>query len=132
MGTAPQMHSRGRWRGGNWQAANNVGAGIPVRQLITFLQDDTAPGDGKDREMTEMSTYPLRLPRSLKKAVEKQSEEDGTSINQFVAAVAEKLSALHVAEFFADRKARADFKAFDKIMKRRGGKPPRTGDEMPR
>jgi len=54
-------------------------------------------------------------------------------INQFVAtAVAEKLSALQVAEFFADRKARADFKAFDKIMKRRGGKPPRAGDEMPR
>ena len=83
--------------------------------------------------MTEITTYPLRLPRSLKKAVEKQSQEDGTSINQFVAtAVAEKLSALQVAEFFADRKARADFKAFDKIMKRRGGKPPRVGDEMPR
>ena len=59
--------------------------------------------------MTETSTYPLRLPRSLK-----------------------KLSALQTAEFFSDRKARADFKAFDKIMKRRGGKPPRTGDEMPR
>ena len=27
-------------------------------------------------------------------------------------------------------KARADFKAFDKIMKRRGGKPPRQGDEI--
>lgn len=75
--------------------------------------------------MTETSTYLLRLPRSLKKAVEKQSEEDGTSINQFVAmAVAEKLSALQVVEFFANRKARADFKAFDKIMKRRGGKRP--------
>jgi hypothetical protein len=52
--------------------------------------------------MTEITTYPLRLPRSLKKAIEKQSEEDCTSINQFVAtAVAEKLSALQVAEFFA-------------------------------
>jgi hypothetical protein len=82
--------------------------------------------------MTETSTYLLRLPRSLKKAVEKQSAEDGTSINQFVAtAVAEKLSALQVAAFFADRKAQADFKAFDKIMRRRGGKPPRTDDEMP-
>jgi hypothetical protein len=82
--------------------------------------------------MTEITTYPLRLPRSLKKAVEKQSEEDGTSINQFVAsAVAEKLSALQVAEFFTDRKARTDFKAFDKIMKRRAGKPPRPGDQMP-
>ena len=83
--------------------------------------------------MTEISTYLLRLPRSLKKAVEQQSEEDGTSINQFVAtAVAEKLSALQVAAFFTDRKARADFEAFDKIMKRRGGKPPRKDDEMPR
>ena len=82
--------------------------------------------------MSETKTYPLRLPRSLKKAVEQQSKEDGTSINQFVAtAVAEKLSAMQTAEFFASRKARADFKAFDKIMKRKGGEPPRAGDEMP-
>jgi hypothetical protein len=82
--------------------------------------------------MTQTTTYPLRLPRSLKKAVERQSKEDGTSINQFVAtAVAEKLSALQTAEFFSSRKARADFKAFDKIMKRRGGKAPREGDEIP-
>ena len=65
-------------------------------------------------------------------AVERQSKEDRTSINQFVAtAVAEKLSALQTAEFFTDRKSRADFKAFDKIMKRRGGRLPRAGDEMP-
>ena len=82
--------------------------------------------------MTETMTFPLRLPRSLKRAVERQSKEDRTSINQFVAtAVAEKLSALQTAEFFADRKARADFKTFDKLMKRRGGKSPRVGDEMP-
>lgn len=82
--------------------------------------------------MRETSTYPLRLPRSLKDAVERLSKEDGTSINQFVAtAVAEKVSALQTARFFQDRKARADFKAFDRIMKRRGGKPPRVGDEMP-
>jgi len=82
--------------------------------------------------VTQSLTYPLRLPRSLKKAVEQQSKEDRTSINQLVAtAVAEKLSALQTAEFFTDRKSRADFKAFDKIMKRRGGKLPRTGDEMP-
>jgi hypothetical protein len=28
-------------------------------------------------------------------------------------------------------KARADFKAFDKLMRRRGGKRPRAGDELP-
>ncbi|MGD0663384.1 MAG: toxin-antitoxin system HicB family antitoxin [Syntrophorhabdales bacterium] len=82
--------------------------------------------------MTETKTYPLRLPRSLKKAVERLSKEDGTSINQFVAtAVAEKVSALQTARFFQDRKARADFETFDKIMNRQGGKPPRRGDEMP-
>jgi hypothetical protein len=30
--------------------------------------------------MTETMTYPLRLPRSLKRAVERQSKEDRTSI----------------------------------------------------
>ena len=83
--------------------------------------------------MSETKTYPLRLPQSLKDAVERISKEEGTSINQFVAtAVAEKVSALQTATFFQQRKARADFKAFDRIMKRRGGKPPRAGDEMPR
>ena len=82
--------------------------------------------------MSDISTYPLRLPRSLKEAVERMSKEDGTSINQFVAvAVAEKVSALATARFFEDRKAWADFKAFDKIMRRRGGERPREGDEMP-
>jgi hypothetical protein len=82
--------------------------------------------------MKETRTYPLRMPKSLKEAVERLSREDQTSINQFVTtAVAEKVSALQTARFFADRKARADFKAFDKIMKRKGGKPPRPGDELP-
>jgi hypothetical protein len=82
--------------------------------------------------MSATKTYPLRLPRSLKEAVVRLSQQDGTSINQFVAmAVAEKVSALETARFFQNRKARADFKAFDKIMKRRGGEPPREGDEMP-
>jgi len=80
--------------------------------------------------MKESRTYPLRLPRSLKEAVERISREDRTSINQFVAtAVAEKVSAMQTAKFFADRKARADFAAFDRIMRRRGGKKPREGDE---
>jgi hypothetical protein len=82
--------------------------------------------------MKETQTYPLRLPRSLKETVERLSREDRTSINQFVAtAVAEKVSALQTAKYFSDRRARADFKAFDKIMRRKGGKAARKGDEMP-
>lgn len=82
--------------------------------------------------MKESQTYALRLPRSLKAAVERLSREDRTSINQFVAtAVAEKVSAMETARFFADHEARADFEAFDRILRRRGGETPREGDEMP-
>ncbi len=77
----------------------------------------------RNQTMTKTKTYPLRLPRSLKESVERLSEEEGTSINQSVAtAVAEKVSAMQTARFFQERKARADFKAFDRIMKRRGRK----------
>ncbi len=76
--------------------------------------------------------YPLRLPLSLKAAVEKLSKQDGTSINQFiVTAVAEKVSALQTVDFFAERKARADMKAWKRIMTREGGEPPRPADELP-
>jgi len=86
----------------------------------------------KEPRVKETRTYLLRLPRWLKEAVVQLSKEAGTSMNQFVAtAVAEKVSALQTARFFQDRRARADFKAFDRILKRRGGTPPRKGDELP-
>jgi hypothetical protein len=81
---------------------------------------------------TRTGAYPLRLPLSLKAAVEKLSKQDGTSINQFVVmAVAEKVSALETVDFFAERKSRADMKAFGRIMSREGGEPPQPGDELP-
>jgi hypothetical protein len=47
------------------------------------------------------STYPLRLPHSIKAEVERLAKQDGISINQFIAtAVAEKLSAMRTAAFF--------------------------------
>lgn len=81
---------------------------------------------------TTNSTYPLRLPRSIKAAVEQLAKEEGISLNQFVAtAVAEKLTALNTAKFFAERKNRADFATFRNILTREGGQPPREGDEFP-
>jgi hypothetical protein len=44
--------------------------------------------------------------------------------------VAEKVSALRTAEYFASAQARADFAAFDRIMRRKGGEKPREGDEV--
>lgn len=82
--------------------------------------------------MSETSIYPLRLPRSLKDEVARLSQQDGTSINQFVmAAVAAKVAAMETATYFQDHKARADFEAFDRLMKRRGGEQARSGDELP-
>jgi hypothetical protein len=82
--------------------------------------------------MPRTSNYALRLPASLKRAVEEVAKEDGTTLNQFiVSAVAEKLAALKTADYFAKRAARADFAAFDRLMKRRGGEAPPPGDEIP-
>ena len=81
---------------------------------------------------TAQSTYPLRLPRSVKAEVERRAKADGVSINQFVAtAVSEKLAAMNTAAFFAECRERADFTAFDRLMRRKGGEPPRRGDELP-
>lgn len=82
--------------------------------------------------MTETTTYPLRLPRSIKVAAENLARAEGISMNQFIAtAVAEKLSALSTADFFVQRARRAKPDALDKILNRQGGEPPRAGDELP-
>ena len=81
--------------------------------------------------MKNQSAYPLRLPRSVKAEVERRAKEDGISVNQFIAtAVAEKLAVMNTAAFSAERRARADFKAFDRLMRRKGGVPPAPEDEM--
>lgn len=81
--------------------------------------------------MKRHSTYPLRLPHSIKAEVERLAKQDGISINQFIAtAVAEKLSAMRTAEFFTERRARADFAAFDRLMRRPGGEEPVPDDSI--
>lgn len=83
----------------------------------------------KRRKQT--TTYPLRLPSSLKAAVREVSRRDGTSINQFVTtAVAEKLSAMRTADFFAERGAQADIEAARRILRRQGGQEPEEADRL--
>lgn len=77
------------------------------------------------------STYPLRLPSSVKAEVERLAKAEGVSVNQFVAsAVAEKLAAMNTAAFFAERRKRVDFRAFDRLMRRKGGETPRSEDTI--
>ena len=89
--------------------------------------------------MTTLTTYPLRLPKSLKAAAEKLSRADGTSLNQFVAtAVAEKIAVMETTAFFEERAnrararaARGEPSALLAALSRIDGEPPREGDELP-
>ena len=78
------------------------------------------------------STYPLRLPASLKEEVAKISKEEGISINQFVTmAVAEKIAAMKTGGFFADHSRTADIEAAHSLLRRKGGMPPEPHDRLP-
>jgi hypothetical protein len=89
--------------------------------------------------MTTLTTYPLRLPKSIKAAAERLSKADGTSLNQFVAtAVAEKIAVMEASAFFEVRAeraraaaARGEPSALLTMLNRTDGEPPRKGDELP-
>jgi hypothetical protein len=73
--------------------------------------------------------FPLRLPLSLKAAVEAISERDCAAVNQvLVVAAAEKIAAMQTETFFAERAARADRAAFRRVLDRSGGEAPRADD----
>jgi uncharacterized protein (DUF1778 family) len=82
---------------------------------------------------TKAATMSLRLPVSLKAALEKVAAADGSSMNQFlVMAAAEKLAAIQTAEsFFAERRERGDVEKALAFLSRKGGEATRPGDEMP-
>jgi len=78
---------------------------------------------------TRVATFPLRLPVSLKTALETISERDGTSLNQFlVIAAAEKIAAMQNEEFFLERRNRADREAFLRVLNRAGSEAPSHED----
>jgi hypothetical protein len=78
------------------------------------------------------SNFALRLQPSLFEEVRKAAEAEGVAVNQLInVAVAEKLSALRTADYFAERAARADVpKALAILAKAGKGKPPVKGDEL--
>lgn len=77
--------------------------------------------------------YSLRLPPSLKAAVERLANAEGTSMNQFlVMAAAEKVAAIETAEaFFAARKMRGDKHAALLLLRDGGGEDPAEEDRKP-
>lgn len=75
--------------------------------------------------------YPLRIPESIMKEARLAAARDGVSLNQFIGtALAEKVSALRTQVVLEERARRADRAAFEAVMARTGGTPPREGDEI--
>jgi len=67
----------------------------------------------------------------MKAAVEKISERDGTSMNQFlVVAAAEKIAAMETENCFMERRERADDEAFLRILNRKGSELPLPEDTL--
>ena len=77
------------------------------------------------------STYPLKLPNSVKNAAAELAKLDGVSLNQFIAAaVAEKVGTMRIAnEFLQQRAGTAKPKDLHKYLRRAPKVAPVKGDE---
>ena len=78
------------------------------------------------------SNFALRLQPSLMDEARMAAEAEGVALNQLInVAVAEKLSAMRTASFFAERRGRADVAGAVSILERAGrGNMPMGGDEV--
>jgi hypothetical protein len=78
-----------------------------------------------------MSNYALRLPESLKQAAKRIAAADDTTMNQFfVVAIAEKISAMETADFFAKRGASASKEKADKAWAKVSSRAPAAEDML--
>lgn len=77
------------------------------------------------------STYPLKLPKSIKTAAAELARQEGVSLNQFIAvAVAEKIGVLRTtAEFLRERAGEATPIDLLRYVQAAPQVPPMAGDE---
>ena len=77
-----------------------------------------------------MSTLSLRLPDSIHRHIKEIADREGVSINQLIStAVTEKVSVLLTEEMIQERAARADKKAFRRILSKVPKRAPLKNDE---
>jgi hypothetical protein len=78
------------------------------------------------------STYPLKLPLSVKRAAQRLAQEDGVSLNQWIAAaVAEKVGAVEsAAEFFRKRAGKATGKGLASFLRKAPRVAPEAEDRL--
>jgi len=80
------------------------------------------------------SSYPLKLPQSIKEAAQRLAKADGVSLNQFIAAaVAEKVGTLNtVDEFLKERAGDSVHSDMIPILDKVPDAEPMEGDELPK
>ena len=78
------------------------------------------------------ATYPLKLPLSIKKAAQRLAQEDGVSLNQWIAAaVAEKVGVVETAaEFFRQRAGKATGAGMMRFLRTAAKVTPEPEDEI--
>ena len=78
------------------------------------------------------TSYPLKLPTSVKTAAQRLAKEDGVSLNQWISvAVAEKIGAVESAANFLARRS-GDGRPSEMLgyLDRAPDRPPIVGDEL--
>lgn len=77
------------------------------------------------------TTYPLKLPASIRTAAARLAKEDGVSLNQWIAtAVAQKVGAVETAAtFFARRASKGSLDELDALLAQVPDRAPDIGDE---
>jgi len=77
------------------------------------------------------TTLSLRLPNSIHKQLKQCAEQDGISMNQFIAtAVAEKLASLATMEYLEQRVQRGSRDKFNAVLAKVPDVEPQEGDEL--
>jgi predicted DNA-binding ribbon-helix-helix protein len=77
------------------------------------------------------TTLSLRLPNLIHKQLKQCAEQDGISMNQFIAtAVAEKLASLATMEYLEQRAQRGSKDKFNAVLAKVPDVEPQEGDEL--
>lgn len=79
-----------------------------------------------------MSTLSIQLPDSLYKSLQKLAEQDGVSLDQFIAlAVAEKISALTTEGYLQERARRGERAKYEAVLAKVADVEPEPDDQLP-
>lgn len=79
-----------------------------------------------------MSTLNVQLPDSLYKSLQKIAEQDGISLDQFVAlAIAEKISALTTEDYLQKRASRGNQSRYEAVLAKVADIEPESYNQLP-